>query len=172
MLAPKSRAKARIVLVVALVVGAVTAGGATGADHSATATVRVKVFFPRGDPGLSCKRVFPVVRVVAKPALREAMAALLRGPTKAERANGYGGWFSSKTAGKLKSARIQAGVALVDFRDLRKIIPNASSSCGSALLLAQLDRTAKQFAAVKRTIYSFNGSRSAFYEWLQRSPPA
>ena len=49
--------------------------------------------------------------------------------------------------------------------------PTASTSCGSALLLAQLDRTARQFVAVKRAIYSFNGSRRVFYEWLQREPP-
>lgn len=45
-------------------------------------------------------------------------------------------------------------------------IPNASSSCGSALLPAQLDRTARQFSTVKRTVYSFEGSRHACYEWL------
>jgi len=50
-------------------------------------------------------------------------------------------------------------------------IPNASTSCGSALLLTQLDRTATQFPTVKRTVYSFEGSRHAFYEWLQREAP-
>jgi hypothetical protein len=39
------------------------------------------------------------------------------------------------------------------------------------LLLAQLDRTAKQFPTVRRTVYSFDGSARTFYEWLQRSPP-
>jgi hypothetical protein len=52
-----------------------------------------------------------------------------------------------------------------------RVIPNASSSCGSALLLSQLDRTARQFRSVRRAVYSFDGSSSAFYEWLQRSPP-
>jgi len=71
----------------------------------------------------------------------------------------------------LRSVRITKGVAYVDLRNFSRVIPNASSSCGSALLLAQLDRTAKQFPNVRRSVYSFNGSARAFYEWLQRSPP-
>ena len=39
------------------------------------------------------------------------------------------------------------------------------------MLLAQLDRTAMQFPIVGRVIYSFNGTRRAFYEWLQRAEP-
>jgi hypothetical protein len=99
------------------------------------------------------------------------MRALLRGPTPAERRQGYGGWFSAKTAGMLRGVRVSNGVAYVDFRNFSRVIPGASSSCGSALLLAQLDRTAKYFPTVRRTVYSFDGSVRAFYEWLQRSPP-
>lgn len=135
------------------------------------ATARVEVFFPRGQGG-SCRRVFPVRRTVQAPAvLTGAMTALLRGPTAAERRKGYGGWFSRRTASKLRSVNLVGGVAYIDFRDFRRIIPGASSSCGSALLLAQLNRTALQFPTVHRAVYSFNGSRTAFYEWLQLSPP-
>ena len=67
--------------------------------------------------------------------------------------------------------RIERGTAYVDFRNFSRLIPNASSSCGSNLLLAQLDHTALQFASVKRTVYSFDGSRRAFYEWLQLNTP-
>jgi hypothetical protein len=138
---------------------------------SGAPTARVKVFFPRGESG-SCRRVFPVWRTVQAPAvLTGAMRALLRGPTAAERRRGYGGWFSARTAGKLRSVNLVGGVASIDFRDFRRIIPGASSSCGSALLFAQLDRTALQFPTVHRAVYSFNGSRAAFYEWLQLSPP-
>ena len=42
---------------------------------------------------------------------------------------------------------------------------------GSTLLLAQLDRTAKQFTSVRHTLYSLNGNRQAFYEWLQLATP-
>ena len=30
---------------------------------------------------------------------------------------------------------------------------------------------AKPFSTVEHTVYSFNGSRHAFYEWLQREAP-
>jgi hypothetical protein len=71
----------------------------------------------------------------------------------------------------LRSVRIAHGTAYVDFRNFSRLLPGASSSCGSASLLAQLDRTATQFPTVSRAIYSFNGNRRAFYEWLQLSPP-
>jgi hypothetical protein len=51
------------------------------------------------------------------------------------------------------------------------VIPNASSSCGSAILLAQLDATATQFPTVDRAVYSIDGDTRAFYEWLQLVPP-
>lgn len=119
-----------------------------------------------------CARVLPLRRAVPAPAvLTGAMRALLAGPTKAERARGYGGWFSVRTAGHLRSVRIARGVAFIDFRNFARHVPNASTSCGSTLLLAQLDGTARQFATVERAVYSFDGSRRAFYEWLQREPP-
>ena len=141
-------------------------------DANPSRTVQVKVFFPRSDPGVRCDRVYAVPRRASPPAvLKGAVEALLRGPTEAERRRGYGGWFSARTAGMLRSIRLSKGVAYVDFRDFRRVIPGASSSCGSALLLAQFNRTARQFPTVRRAIYSFNGSRRAFYEWLQLSPP-
>jgi hypothetical protein len=132
----------------------------------------VKVFVPRAGSVTTCTRVYPLLRTVTKPAvLAGAMKALLAGPTAAERRAGFAGWFSTRTANKLRSVRLTRGVAYVDFEDFSRTVPNASSSCGSTLLLAQLDRTARQFPTVERTVYSFNGSHAAFYEWLQREPP-
>lgn len=143
----------------------------TAASTPAPKTQLVSICAPRGISS-SCARVLPLKRFVAAPALlKGAMKALLAGPSTAERARGYGGWFSATTANHLRSVRLADGVAYIDFRNLATHIPNASTSCGSTLLLAQLDRTAKQFPAVKRTVYSFNGSRHAFYEWLQRETP-
>jgi len=169
------RAVRRLLPTFAAAVAVLAAAGAietSAAPGRPSAGVRVAIFAPRGDPGRNCTRVFPLSRTVRGPAvLTGAMRALLRGPTAAERSRGYGGWFSQKTAGMLRSVRIANGVARVDFRNFSRIIPNASSSCGSALLLAQLDRTATQFPTVRRAVYSFDGSARAFYEWLQRSPP-
>jgi hypothetical protein len=159
------KAPAVALTVAVAVVAAVVASGATPRTYA------VLIYAPRATSP-SCTRVLPLKRTVASPAvLTGALRALLAGPTAAERARGYGGWFSRQTAGHLRSVRIVRGAAYIDFRSFTREIPNASSSCGSALLLAQLDRTATQFAGVDRAVYSFDGSRRSFYEWLQRGVP-
>ncbi len=121
----------------------------------------------RGDP---CSTAVGVTRQVPPPGLlRGALEALLAGPTPAEQAQGYGGWFSAATAGMLRSVRLDAGTAYVDLdAALATTIPNASTSCGSGGLLAQLDQTVLQFPTVAHVRYSFEGDEAAFYEWLQR----
>ena len=158
-----------LALALTLACGAVVA--AVNASAAAPTKHTVWIYAPRGT-SQSCTRVLPLMQTVASPAvLTGAMRALLAGPTAAERARGYGGWFSQKTAGHLRGVRIGDGVAYVDFRNFAREIPNASSSCGSALLLAQLDRTAKQFPTVRLAVYSLDGSRRVFYEWPQRDEP-
>lgn len=137
------------------------------------ATVTVKVFFHKGVPDDPAK-VTPVDRSVPKTAMvaTAALRELLAGPTSSERAAGYWSQFSAVTAGQLRGVRVDGGVAYADFNDFSRVIPNASSSFGSAALLAELDATVKQFGTVKSTVYSFNGNVDAFYEWLQLTPPA
>jgi spore germination protein GerM len=103
--------------------------------------------------------------------VRDALDQLLAGPTAEEQAQDLRSWFSEETAGMLNSVVIEDGVAEADFADFSAIIPNASSSCGSAGLLAQLDNTVLQFPEVDEVVYSFDGDRAAFYEWLQLAPP-
>ena len=138
------------------------------------AMTTVEVYFTNETMGDPCGEVFPVARQVPEDAPAfEAVAALLAGPTEEEVAQGYGGWFSADTEALLRSVRVtDDGKAQVDFSDPRPVIPNASTSCGSAALLAQLDRTLLQFPEIDTTIYSINGSREAFYEWLQSEVPA
>lgn len=135
-------------------------------------TVAVEVFFHRGqntDPGM----VSPVKRQVAASArvAESTLAALLAGPTEAEQAQGYWSHFSARTAGLLNTLRIANDVAHADFRDFSKVIPSASSSAGSAALLAELDTTLRQFPAICASVYSFDGNVSGFYEWLQMVAP-
>lgn len=106
----------------------------------------------------------------AEPTLAGAMEALLAGPTPEEQAQGVNSLFGDATKDQLISAEIEDGVARIDFRDLREVIPNASSSCGSMALLAQLDNTAGPFG-VEKTLYSINGDLNTFYEWLQLTAP-
>jgi hypothetical protein len=158
----------RVAALAAVTIGSTAALALAGKPQ----TQVVSIYAPRGVTN-NCARVFSLKRAVATPTLlRGAIRALLAGPTRTERARGYGGWFSASTAGYLRGARISNGVAYIDFRNFSQRIPNASTSCGSALLLAQLDRTATQFPTVSRAIYSFNGSRNAFYNWLQLAAPA
>lgn len=135
-------------------------------------TMAVMVFFHRGeadDPA----RVLPVQRTVpqSERVATAALNELLSGPTAVERDAGYFSFFSPATADMLISLRVAGGVAHADFRDFRRIIPNASSSFGSTALLAELDATLKQYPTITSTVYSFNGDVTAFYEWLQLAPP-
>ena len=113
--------------------------------------------------------LFPVYRVVPKSprVLRAALDVLLGGPTSEEREAGTGSWFSEQTEGMVRSVIVDDGHAVVDFDDLRPVIPNASTSAGSARLLTQLDATVFQFRTVRTVEYRIKGSCEDFNEWLQ-----
>lgn len=133
---------------------------------------RVKVFFSSDADPADCSVVRGFTRRTAGvDVLHDAMNQVLRGPRAWEERDGAWSFFSHRTAGMINSVRIRSGVAYVDFDDFRHVIPNASSSCGSTSLMRQLNRTAKQFPRVTAVRYSFEGSRTAFYEWLQLSTP-
>lgn len=141
----------------------------TGATAPAPshAQMTVKVFFHKGETVVAVRRTVPRSAKVATVALNQ----LLAGPTKAERDAGYWSFFSAQTAKALRGVEVREGVAHADFANFSRVIPNASSSAGSAALLAELDNTLKQFATVRSTVYSFDGDVVAFYEWLQMAPP-
>lgn len=148
-----------------VVPSAPTPAGPTGGG------AEVRVFFIPGgaDP---CGTVAPVVRMVTGPVTAEvALRELLAGPTAEEAAAGFTSLFGPATADALLDVVVTDGIALVSFSDLRQIIPNASSSCGSAALLAALDATLAQVPGVRGARYSFGGDEAAFYEWLQMAPP-
>lgn len=152
------------ILTLLLLVVPITAAGAT-----TSGTARVQVYLTPA--GSECDVVNPYVRTVQAPAvLTGALQQLLAGPTAEERA-----WtatmLSSQTAGMLRSVTIRDRVAHIDLADLRRVIPNASTACGSASLLSQLDATATQFPTVLRARYSINGDEATFYHWLQRGVP-
>jgi len=102
--------------------------------------------------------------------LEAALSGLLGGPTPDEQAAGYFSFFSEETELALNAVTIEPdGTAVVDLGDIRGFIPNASSSAGSELLLAQLNATVFQVAEVTGVEYRIDGSCEAFWEWLQRS---
>jgi len=100
--------------------------------------------------------------------LREAFERLLRGPVAQQQAGEKHSWFSAETANALRSAAVDStGNAIVDFHDLRPLIPNASSSAGSASLLDELNSTVFQFTEIRSVEYRMEGSCDLFWEWLQ-----
>jgi hypothetical protein len=100
-------------------------------------------------------------------AVRAAFDALLRGPAPGERAAGLQSWFSAETAGMVRSVSISDGFAVVDFQDLRPVIPNAVSSAGALMLLGELTATAFQFPGVRRVEFRIEGDCEALMAWLQ-----
>jgi hypothetical protein len=112
----------------------------------------------------------PVTRAVPATStpVRTALEMLVRGPTAAEHAAGIRSWFSGETADVVRLVAIDStGHAVIDFHDLRRVIPNASSSAGSALLLTELNGTIFQFPEIRSVEYRIDGSCAAFWEWLQ-----
>jgi hypothetical protein len=138
----------------------------------APVTVEVQVFFANEGLGDPCGEVFAVARTVdADDPVVGTLQALLAGPTAAEQAAGYGGWFSSDTADALLDVVVaENGTVHVTFSDLRQLIPDASSSCGSAGLLAQLDTTLTALDGITATRYAL-ADQIAFYTWLQLDDP-
>lgn len=151
-----------------------TSPSPTGTSEATPPSRRtVEVYFSNEELGDPCGDVFAVTRdVPATAPLRGTLEALLAGPTADERADGYGGWFGEETATLLAGVRLEDHRALVSFRSsLPEVIPNASTSCGSAALLGALDATLTQFPEVDGAWYDLEGDRDAFYEWLQLSAP-
>lgn len=124
----------------------------------------VTIIFTRGEAPAPVRRPVPV----SSSPLRAALDWLVQGPTSEERAAGIRSWFSEETAGVLRSVEVDtSGKAIVDFRDLRPLIPNASSSFGSTLLLQELNGTVFQFPEIESVEYRMEGSCDLFWEWLQ-----
>lgn len=155
-----------IAVAVALASGGAAAAGCDGESSPGPERRAVLVYFSLDE------RPVPVPRIVSpsKRTLPAALEALLSGPTPVERSRGVTSFFSRATASALRSARVDsAGRAIVDFHDLRPVIPGASSSAGSAGLLAELNHTVFQFPEIRSVEYRMEGSCDLFWEWLQRA---
>lgn len=135
------------------------AAGAGDADSTS-----LTIHFSRGESTAAVTRRVPAGTVGLEAALRE----LMRGPTEAERTTGVHSWFSDTTAQALRSVQVDgAGHAVVDFADLRGLIPNASTSAGSGMLLRELNATVFAVPSVESVEYRIEGSCEDFWEWLQ-----
>ncbi len=105
--------------------------------------------------------------VPAANPIRAALDELVAGPTDQEQSLGVASTFSSATAGSVRSVNLTDGLLVVDFEDFRQLLPNATSSCGSGSLLAQLHSTVFQFSEVDRVRYEIEGRCETFFDdWL------
>lgn len=153
-----------------------TISTATGATEAATVidvsfarpstagTSEVTVFLLRGEEVVPVTRPVPATSGV----LRAALEQLLAGPTATEEAEGSSSMFSSATAGMLRSVTIDDdGLAVVDFADLRALLPAVGTSAASSAFLGQLNATVFQFPTVSAVEYRIEGSCETFWEWHQ-----
>lgn len=135
---------------------------------AAPQTMTIILYFNWGDMS-DCTATAPVERAVPLSAdvAKTALEQLFSGPTEDERTAGHDSWFSAATADILISLRIDGDTAYLNLKDIRPIIPNAGTSCGSQMLLSQIEKTLQSNAPVVKVVYAIEGDPEAFYEWVQ-----
>ncbi len=133
------------------------------------ATQDVELFFATGD-GSNCAEVTGFTRSFSADLdpLVTALDLLMLGPSADEISAGAGSFFSAETDGAIRHIRASGNEVVIDFRDVRAALSNASTSCGSESLLAQLNGTVFQFEWIERVRYELEGSCDQFFNWLQR----
>jgi spore germination protein GerM len=129
----------------------------------------IDVAFTRSEGECSEVIVFERGTDASLEPIEAAFQVLVAGPTDGEVARGAGSIFSDESSGTVRSVTLENGLLVVDFSDFREVIPNASTSCGSTSLLAQLNTTAFQFDEVERVRYEVEASCDSFSNWLQRA---
>ncbi len=126
-----------------------------------------------------CAKVLPVGRKVSphEKMPEVALSMLFWGPTEGERSQGFTSVFSEKTRGAVNIIEVIDGVAHVNLRkevkgkSIYEALNGANTSCGSMQFFAQVQKTAFHFPNIKRVVFSIEGDRKAFYEWMQRDVP-
>lgn len=118
----------------------------------------VKVFFGNSifDPEvLDCSKNFSVERTIPKTLAvgRAALEELLKGPTEAEKNEGY--FTSINPDVKIQSLTIEGGVAKVDFD--KQLEFQVGGSCRVGAIASQIKETLKQFPTVQEVIISIDG---------------
>ena len=120
-------------------------------------TIAVKLFFANDkmDPEMTCQKVFAAERIVpkAKTMARVALEELLKGPTEAEKAQGFGTTINPGV--KINRLVIVDGVAQVDFDAQMEY--QVGGSCRVGMIVRQIQETLKQFPSVKEVKISING---------------
>lgn len=107
-----------------------------------------------------CSKVFAVEREVATPAVATAaINELLKGPTAAEKSQGYN--TEIPNGSKLNSISIVNGTALADFNETTE---SGGGSCSMAGRTWQIVQTLKQFSTIKLVRLSIDGRTEDIFQ--------
>lgn len=125
----------------------------------------VKVFFSNSkkDPEmLNCEKVYSVERKIdtTTSVAQKALEELLKGPTAAEKTNGY--VTAINTGVKINKISILNGIAYVDFTEMLQ--QGVGGSCKTSTIIAQIKETLKQFSSVKEVKISIDGESEAILQ--------
>lgn len=103
---------------------------------------------------------------------QEALNELFKGPTDEEKTTGMMEfWISEDLSDNLIDVKVEKETVYVNWKDIRKVAMNASSSCGSQSFLAPIDKTLLEFPEIKKVIHMIEGNAETFYEWMQLETP-
>lgn len=137
----------RVAVAALTLLAALLVAGAAGRAQPSAPT-KLTVYLVRGEHLAPVRRAVPRTPAVA----RAALAALLRGPTAAERAAGYSTCVPAGTA--LRGVHVSGRVATVD---LTRRFQSGGGSLSMLLRVAQVVYTATQFTAVERVAFRLDG---------------
>lgn len=133
----------------------------------------IKVYFgdSNDNPNIEdCSKVKAVYRKVpkTKAVARVALNELFKGPTKKEKEAGLFSWFTKDSKHILKNITIKNGYAYVNFdKWVLEHMGNATTSCGGANFISEIETTLKQFPTVKKVFYAIEKNPLEFYDWMQ-----
>ena len=142
---------------------------------SGSVMVSLRIHFHREEElvGVGRSVWFPVqgaeLGEASERVLSAALDALFMGPTAEEREAGLHSFFSAETEDLLAEVEVEDDRAVVDLRDFRDRIPNASSSAGSIAFLAELTNTVFANSLVDEVELRMEGSCEAFWAFLQQA---
>ena len=137
----------------------------------------IKVYFTdsNDNPNMQdCGKVKAVERTVPKTmaVAKASLHQLFRGPTAKENKAGLFSFFSDKSKHILKGVEIKNGAAYVNFdKWILENLGNATTSCGSASFISEVETTLKQFPTVKKVYFAIENDPEEFYGWMQGECP-
>lgn len=125
------------------------------------------------DADISCGLVYGVERAVPSGGnyYSDIVKELFKGPSDSEILEGYVSSFSSDTEGALIGVNIKDKTAFINMKDIRDLIPEASTACGGEALLAQIEQTVKDRREIETVVLAIEGDPQTFYEWIQMDCP-